>query len=101
MQHKIVNHAKTYSKKIKSEFNKSILAAITAAFGLLIALVWKDVITEFVTTITSLTPLQGKMIYALLVSFVCVIGIVIANEIFSPKEEKKEGLKEKQLKLEF
>lgn len=77
--------AKASAIKFKQEFNKSISTAIVAAFGFLIALVWKDVITEWVDTITSVSPVHGKLIEAVLVTLIAVIGILIVTKIFSEK----------------
>jgi hypothetical protein len=50
------------------------------------ALVWKDVITEFVNNLTNHSPVQGKLISAILVTIICVLGILILTKIFSEKE---------------
>ena len=83
--------AKSGVRKFKTEFNKAINTAIMAAFGFLIALVWKDVITEFVNGISEKSPVQGKLFSALIVTIICVLGIMILTKIFSEKknDEKK------------
>ena len=53
-----------YRKKFRSELKKAINTAIVAAFGFIIALSWKEVITEYVDTITKMSPIQGKLIQA-------------------------------------
>ncbi len=80
--------AKKSAAKFKSEFNKSINTAISAAFGFLVALVWKDVITEWVDRIAALSPLQGKVISALLITLIGTLGILITARIFSTEESK-------------
>ncbi len=81
--------AKTHAKKFKREFNKAVSTAIMAAFGFLIALVWKDVITEFVDKISENSPVQGKLFSALIVTIICVLGIIILTRVFSEKKVEK------------
>ncbi len=80
-------------KEFKMQFNNSVNTAIIAAFGFLVALSWKDLITEFVNKISSYTPFQGQLISTLIVTVISVTGIFITTKIFSPKksdaEEKK------------
>jgi hypothetical protein len=73
-------------KIFRKEFRKSLTTGIIAAFGFLIALVWKDVITEFVNNITNKSPLQGKLISAIIVTGICVLGILIISKM-NPKEK--------------
>lgn len=81
--------AKDNIKHFHKEFNKAINTAIMAAFGFLIALVWKDVITEFVDNLSSRSPFQGKLFSALIVTIICVIGIMIITKIFGDKKNEK------------
>ncbi len=74
-------------RRFHREFNKATTTAIMAAFGFLVALVWKDVITEFVDNISEKSPIQGKLISALIVTIICVLGIMIVTKIFSEKKE--------------
>jgi len=78
-------------KTFRQEFNKAINTALLAAFGFLIALVWKDVIQEWVTKIAESSPLQGKLISAVIVTGICVIGVIIVTRIFKIKNEAKAG----------
>lgn len=79
--------AKVGVKKFKSEFRKAVNTAIMAAFGFLIALVWKDVITEFVDKISEQSPVQGKLFSALIVTIICVLGIMLLTKVFAEKKE--------------
>ena len=72
--------------KFQKEFKKAISTALMAAFGLIIALAWKDVITEYVNKLTSLTPVHSALIIALIITLICVSGILIVQKILSPKE---------------
>ncbi len=73
--------------KFKRELKKSVLIAITAAFGFLIALSWKELITEFVQTISKTTPLQGKLIETITITLISVLGILIITKLFSEADE--------------
>jgi hypothetical protein len=78
--------AKESARKFKLEIKKSVSTAIVAAFGFLIALSWRDVITEYVKKIEALSPLKGNLISAVIITIVSVIGILIVTKIFSAKE---------------
>ena len=74
------------AKKFTNELKKAINTAIMAAFGFLIALVWKDVISEYVTLISKASPIQGQLFSALLVTIICVMGILITARLTRIKE---------------
>jgi len=78
--------ARAKAQTFKKEMKKAMNTAIIAAFGFVIALVWKDVITEWVATIIKSSPLGGKLIEALIVTLIAVIGIIIVTKIFSEKD---------------
>lgn len=82
--------AKKGVKTFKKEFKKEMNTAILAAFGFLIALVWKDVITEFVNNISEKSPFHGALITALGVTIICVLGIMVFSRILKEKEEVKD-----------
>jgi hypothetical protein len=78
------------TEKIKTfnrEFKKTTITAIIAAFGFLVALVWKDVITEFVNTLTNKSPIQGKLISAVIVTIISVLGILILTKLGQEKKK--------------
>jgi len=76
---------KQKTTEVKRELKKSILSAIVAAFGFLIALSWRDVIIEYVDKISSLSPVQGKLISAVIITVICVLGILIMTKFLSEK----------------
>ena len=80
--------AKTKAKEFKQEFNKALNTALIAAFGFLIALVWRDVIQEWVNKISESSPVQGKLISALIVTIICVLGIIVVARVFKTEEKK-------------
>ncbi len=78
--------AKAAAKKLKLELKKSVNTAIAAAFGFLIALSWRDVITGYVSKVENLSPLKGNLISAIIITVISVIGILIVTKIFSVNE---------------
>jgi hypothetical protein len=86
--------AKKHAKEFNRELKKATNTAIMAAFGFLIALVWRDVITEFVNNISSQSPLSGKLFSAILVTLICVMGILILTKLLSEEDKKDEKSKE-------
>lgn len=89
----LLERTRRHAARFREEVKKSMVTAIVAAFGLIIALVWKDVITELVDKLTSISPLQGALFKALVVTFVSVLGMLLVTWLFSPKspeEPKKE-----------
>jgi len=67
--------------KFGKEFKKSVSTAIVAAFSLLVALSWKDVITGYVNKIESISPVRGELIGALFITLISVIGILMITKI--------------------
>jgi len=84
---KHASKAKSEAKNFRQEFNKALNTALLAAFGFLIALFWRDVIQEWVNKIAESSPVQGKLISALIVTIVCVVGIILIARIFKVKKE--------------
>jgi len=74
-------------KELKNEFKQAISTAIIAAFGIVMALAWKDVIEGFVQKITSVSPIQGKLITALFITLVGVLGIWLVTKLFKENEK--------------
>ena len=79
--------AKSSARTFKIEFKKSINTAIVAAFGFLIALTWKEVITEWVNITAGISPIQGKLIEAITITIISVLGILIITSILSSEKE--------------
>lgn len=73
-------------KKFNKELRKSIHTAIVAAFGFLIALVWRDLIVEYTTNLTKISPIQGRLITAIIITILSVIGILIITKITKVKK---------------
>lgn len=81
--------AKSFTKSFTKEFKKEMSTAILAAFGLLIALVWKDVITNFVNNLSEKSPFSGALLSAMIVTIICVLGIMLSSRFLKEKEEDK------------
>ena len=78
--------AKEKVKKFNREVKKALYTAFLAAFGFLIALVWRDVIQSWVEKISATSPLQGQLVSALIVTIICVLGILIVTRFLQVKE---------------
>lgn len=78
------------SKKVGMEVKKNIATAILAAFGFMIALVWRDVVKEGVNRLVALFGAGGQGFWfsvatAVITTIICVLGIIY----FSRWSEKK------------
>jgi len=71
--------AKASANKFKGEFKKALSTAVVAAFSFLIALSWRELITTYVNLLTAFSPVQGQLITAIIITFIGVIGIVLAT----------------------
>lgn len=78
--------AKESARKLKSETKKALNTAIVAAFGFIMALAWRDVIAEYINELASMSPAKGKLISALIITFVSVIGILIVAKLMRVEE---------------
>ena len=83
-------------KKKISVFNRDVRknasTAISAAFALLIALAWKDVIADFVNKIVEALSLESglyivRFVIALIITAICVLGIWISSKIAAKEEQ--------------
>ncbi len=81
-----IQKAKEKAKKFNREIKKALYTALLAAFGFLIALVWRDVIQSWVEKISSTSPVQGMLVSALLVTIICVVGILLVTKFLKVDE---------------
>jgi hypothetical protein len=77
---------------LKNEYKNQVSIAIITAFGLVIALVWKDVITALMPSITTPGflaefPLLSALYAAFVVTALAVIGILLISN-WAKSEEK-------------
>ena len=82
------DRAREKAAMLKSETFKAMSTAIVAAFGFLMALAWRDVITEYVNSISYASPVQGHLVSALIITFISVIGIMIVTSLLMKREWK-------------
>ena len=87
LHQKVLERTREKTREVKMEFKKQVSGAIIAAFGLIIALSWKDVITEFVNQF-AVVKSYGLIVSALALTFISVIGILIISK-WAKTEEKK------------
>jgi len=67
----------------KKEVKKSLLTAIIAAFGFLLALSWREALKEYISLVTALSPLKGSLIEAGIVTSIAALGILIVTKLLS------------------
>ena len=83
MHQRILSKAGT----LKHEFKKQTSTAIMAAFGLIIALSWKDVITDAISRIEFVKN-YGLLVSAVILTAVSVLGILIISRWANSGEKK-------------
>ncbi|PIN77804.1 hypothetical protein COV15_01270 [Candidatus Woesearchaeota archaeon CG10_big_fil_rev_8_21_14_0_10_34_12] len=76
--------AKNSAKKFRSEFKKQSITAITAAFAFLVALSWRDPISQTVNSLISKLGIGQQLVYkflsAVIVTFLAVLVIVALSK---------------------
>jgi hypothetical protein len=82
---KIREKTKRYNENFRKEMKKSVLTAIVAAFGFLMALSWRELISSYIDEINSISPIQGQIVKVSIVTLISVIGIMIATKMLSEK----------------
>lgn len=75
----IKKRAKDSALRFKRELKKSIVTAIIAAFSFLMALSWRDLITEWITKISESSPVKNSFITTVIITFIGVIGILLIS----------------------
>jgi uncharacterized membrane protein YdbT with pleckstrin-like domain len=83
-----------YAEKFHRKFRKQIVVSISAAFGFLIALSWREPISQLVDLMIKFSKLQGSEIYiqlisATVVTIISVLGIMIISK-WDVKKDKQE-----------
>lgn len=83
-------HEKLIKKtsNLTMEFRKQTATAIMSAFGLIIALSWKDVITDLFSRIAFVKN-YGLLISAVLLTVISVFGILIVSSWSKSNSEEK------------
>jgi len=91
----IGHHIKSGALKLKSEINKNVLTAVLAAFGFIIALVWRDAIRAGVDEIAKRSGIEGtgyiyQIIMAIIITIICVFGILFFSRLKGEEDVKSE-----------
>lgn len=73
-------------KKFRSELKKALYTAFLAAFGFLIALVWRDLIQSWVNKLSATSPITGQLVSAVIITIICVLGILIVTKYLKQEE---------------
>ena len=90
-KHEEVSQKTKYkTKKFFKEFRIQTATAIAAAFGFLIALAWRDAISEIINKIVEKfgiisSAYLGKIIAAVIITILCIIGILLISRWGSKK----------------
>ncbi len=79
---------KYFDNTFRRELKNSIRTAILAAFSFLIALQWRELITETVKKISGGTPFSGLVFTTIIITLLCVLGIVLTSQILSDKKKE-------------
>ncbi len=76
MDEEVIDHAIS----IKNKFRTSVATAMSAAFGFILALYWKDIVVESVNKMVKSMNLRGdgymiRIVAAIIVTLICVSAI--------------------------
>lgn len=85
---KLKSKARKSAVKFKQELKKSVATSIAAAFGFLIALSWRDVITAWIEKFSELSPIKGNLISAIIITIISVIGILVISKLNDEEKTK-------------
>jgi len=79
MRREIIEKARAHALRFRREFKKQTITAITAAFGFLIALSWREPISDLVKLIAENLGLTESLIYYQFLSavIVTIIGVFV------------------------
>lgn len=93
-QEEVLQKTKHKTQKFFKEFRIQTATAIAAAFGFLIALAWRDAISDIVNKIIEKLGIAsvaylGKIIAAGIITILCIIGILLISRWGSKNKEKQ------------
>ena len=94
-----ISRARAKTLKIKKEFQKHTTTAIIAAFGFLIALSWRDFVSDAVNKIIQYLGVEEKsyllkLLSAVIVTILAIVGILLVSK-FKINEETKQNISKK------
>ncbi|MGK0208858.1 MAG: hypothetical protein ACI83O_000117 [Patescibacteria group bacterium] len=67
------------------ESRKALSTAILAAFAFLMALSWREYISDLLDSVLIYTPLESSLISALIITLISVVGIILVNRFLKVK----------------
>ena len=84
----VIKKTTQHLTKFKSEFRNQVSTALLTAFGLVIALAWKDVVVDLAS---KLNPFQGQniLLSAIIITIIGIIGIAIISILTKKSQETK------------
>ena len=92
LRHLLYERAKRHSNEFQLEFRKHILTAVSAAFGFLIALSWREPISDLVNLIIEKLGVGGTFVYykflsAIVVTILAVLVLMIVSKFGIEKKD--------------
>lgn len=80
--------------KLQSEIKKNTLTAILAAFGFVIALVWRDAIQAGINEAVDKVGIKGtgyiyQITIAIIITIICVFGIMFFSRLKGEEDVKE------------
>ena len=90
---KLLKASKSTASFFGSEFKKQTSLALMAAFGFLVALAWRDLITKVVnenipTHLLEAYPYLNQLYTAVIITFIAAIAIALISRWANKEEEK-------------
>lgn len=82
---RVRERTKVRFSKFHGEMRKSVLVAVVAAFSFLIALSWKEMISEWVGMLTAMNPVQGKFVEVVIITVISIFGIWMVTHYLGEK----------------
>lgn len=87
----MITKIKQSSAALKAEFRKQASTAIIAAFGLIIATAWKDVIANGIAAllgpeVATASPGLASLISAIILTIVATIGILLISQWYQKSQ---------------
>ncbi len=91
LRQRIYEQSKNSASRLGAEFKKQTTIAITAALAFLIALSWREPLSELVNVIKERLGLTGELIYyqfisAVIVTIIAVLVLIIISKWASEKK---------------
>lgn len=77
---------KKYAGVYVIETRRALATAILAAFGFLMALSWREYITELLNSVLGVGSVESSFVGAVVITLISVFGIIIVTRFLSVKE---------------